>query len=134
MKGSQRSLPGAATPEGVNVHEADWGDIHVSFQSYKTSYDVTPLLQGLPDNLCQSPHWGYILKGEILVTYKSGIEERITEGNAYYLPPGHTIYITGGTEYVEFSPVDVYNEMAVSIIRNIHRALSEPIATAKPAG
>ena len=130
MKGSIRSLPSTATPEGVNVREADWGDIHVAFQSYKTSFDMKPLLQGLPEDLCQSPHWGYILKGEILVTYKSGVEERITEGNAYYLPPGHTVYISGGTEYVEFSPVDVYNEMELGIMRNIRRGLSEPIITA----
>jgi hypothetical protein len=27
--------------------------------------DLTPLLQGLPNDQCPSPHWGYVLKGSI---------------------------------------------------------------------
>jgi hypothetical protein len=35
MKGSMRSLPSAVTPEGVNVHEADWGMFTFPFNLIK---------------------------------------------------------------------------------------------------
>ncbi len=116
--------------EGIILHEADWGDIHVSFETYHRPFDATPVFHGLPDNLCQSPHWGYLLKGEIHVTYHNGTQEKITEGNAYYLAPGHTVYIESGTEFVEFSPVDVYSEMAWVISRNMQKISEKSKVTA----
>ncbi len=122
MQGSIKNLPGNTVAEGITFHEADWGDIHVSYETYQRPFDYTPMLQGLPDNLCQSPHWGYVLKGQILVTYHNGTQEKIAEGNAYYLPPGHTVFVESGTEFIEFSPVDVYSEMAWVILRNMQKA------------
>ncbi len=125
MQGLLKSLPSSTVAEGIVVHEADWSDIHVSFETYQKPYDYTPVLHGLPDNLCQSPHWGYLFKGEMRVTYHDGTQERITEGNAYYLPPGHTVYIESGTQFLEFSPVDVYSEMAWVITRNMQKSLEK---------
>ena len=37
----------------------------VSYETFPKGVDATPLFKGLPDDMCQSPHWGYILKGRV---------------------------------------------------------------------
>ena len=64
---------------------------------------MTPLFVGLPDDKCQSPHWGYVFKGKLVYHTADGDIE-ITDGEAYYVGPGHTPEIYPGTEIVEFSP------------------------------
>ncbi len=32
---------------------------------------VAPLFQGLPDDRCQCPHWGYVIKGELRYRFAS---------------------------------------------------------------
>ena len=36
----------------------------VSFTSVLEDIDATPFMKGLPDDRCQCPHWGYVLKGQ----------------------------------------------------------------------
>jgi hypothetical protein len=68
--------------------------------------DLTPLLQGLPHDQCPSPHWGYVLKGEMWFRYGDR-EDRFHAGEAYYVPPGHTSGAAGDSEFVIFSPSEV---------------------------
>ena len=37
----------------------------VNFVTFREDIDHTPLLKGLPDDQCQSPHWGYVIKGRL---------------------------------------------------------------------
>ena len=37
----------------------------VSFTSVLEDIDATPFMKGLPDDRCQCPHWGYVLKGKM---------------------------------------------------------------------
>lgn len=77
----------------------------VAFETYTQDADLSPLLRGLPDDRCQSPHWGYVMRGK--VTYRYGDREETFEaGDAYYAPPGHTPVLYAGTELVEFSPTE----------------------------
>ncbi len=70
-----------------------------------------PLLQGLPDNLCQCPHWGTVVKGSIHVTYADGTEETVKAGEVYYWPPGHTVRVDEDYEAIEFSPSGQMGEL-----------------------
>ncbi len=65
---------------------------------------MAPLLQGLTDDLCQSPHWGYLMEGEIIVTYKDGTHESVAAGDMFFWPPGHTVRVEKDAEVVLFSP------------------------------
>ena len=56
--------------------------------------------QGLEDDLCQSPHWGYLLEGEVTVTYKDGKDEDVSGGDLFYWPPGHTVKVSKDAEIV----------------------------------
>src|SRR5437016_2650027 len=75
----------------------------VNFVSFAQDIDATPLLKGLPDDRCQCPHWGYVIKGKM--TMRVGDREEVFEaGDAWYAPPGHVpIRHEPGTEIVQFS-------------------------------
>jgi hypothetical protein len=32
--------------------------------------DFTPMLKGLPDDMCQCPYWGYVIEGKLNVKYQ----------------------------------------------------------------
>lgn len=72
--------------------------------SFGAGTDIAPLLQGLEDDLCQSPHWGYVIEGEITVTYKDGSEEKVVGEDLFYWPAGHTVKAGKDSEIILFSP------------------------------
>ena len=92
--------------------------MNISFATLPAGLDCAPLFKGLPDDLCQSPHWGYVLKGRIRVKYADR-EEIINTGDVYYLPPGHVPVIEEDSELVEFSPKDEYQKTMEVAMRNI---------------
>jgi quercetin dioxygenase-like cupin family protein len=58
----------------------------------------------LEDNPCQAPHWGYLLLGELHVTYADGKQETVRGGDLFHWPPGHTVRAGADSEVVLFSP------------------------------
>ncbi|MCU1354272.1 MAG: cupin protein [Acidimicrobiales bacterium] len=66
--------------------------------------DFTPLFEGLPGNLCQCPHWGYVIAGSIRLRYADGTEEVSSAGDVYHWPAGHTGWTDEGVTFLEFSP------------------------------
>ena len=81
----------------------------VNFVTFHEAVDGTQLLKGLPDDRCQCPHWGYVLKGRI--TYRFADHEEVFEaGDAFYQPPGHRPYVEAGTELLQFSPTEALAE------------------------
>jgi hypothetical protein len=56
--------------------------------------DIAPLLQKLENDLCQAPHWGYLIKGDLTVTYTGGETEDTHAGDMFYWPPGHTLKVS----------------------------------------
>jgi hypothetical protein len=64
-------------------------------------------LKGLPEDMCQCSHYGYVLKCRMRVRYADR-EEAVEAGDAYYLVPGHAPMMEAGTEIVEFSPKEEY--------------------------
>jgi hypothetical protein len=103
--------------DGVVIREAEWGDLHVGHETFETAFDVGPLLKGLPDDMCQCPHWGYVLRGRMRVRYPDR-EEIVEAGAAYYLPPGHAPAMEAGTEVIEFSPREPFQQTIEVASRN----------------
>ena len=93
----------------------------IGFEQYTEHADMTPLFVGLPDDRCQSPHWGYVFKGKLVYHTAEGDIE-ITDGEAYYVGPGHTPEIFPGTEIVEFSPTAELNETMEVVTKNMEAA------------
>lgn len=113
MRGSMNDLPGPVEiPEGV-FWQVEWGDNAVEFGRFKDTFDLTPYFAGLPDDRCQCPHWGYVIKGTLHYRFDDH-EETYTAGDAYYAPPGHVPLMEPGLEYVEISPAaELAKTMAV---------------------
>ena len=87
----------------IQVHAAEWGDIYVRHIDLPAGTDFTPLLAGLPGDLCQCPHWGHVISGSITVRYADGTEETNRAGDIYYWPAGHTGWTDDGVVFVEFN-------------------------------
>ena len=101
--------------------ELDGGYI-ASFCRFREDGDATPVFRGLPDDRCQSPHWGYVFSGRITLKYADH-DEVYEAGDAYYAPPGHIPIVTAGTEVVEFSPTAEYRLTQETIARNMAIAM-----------
>jgi hypothetical protein len=114
----------AARVEDVGVMEgryAELGGYTVGFETFRADADATPIFRGLPDDRCQSPHWGYVLRGRLTLRYAEH-EEVYAEGDAYYAPPGHVPVVTAGTEVVEFSPTEEMARTTEVVARNLAAA------------
>jgi len=93
--------------DAIETRGVDWGGIMVRSLDLPAGVDFTPLLAGLPGDVCSCPHWGYVLRGSIHVRYADGTEEVTSEGEAYYWPGGHTGWSgPDGVTFLEFSPAD----------------------------
>ena len=95
------------------------GGYTVGFESYGS--DLAEFFRGLPDDRCQCPHWGYVIKGKLSFRSASG-EETFEAGDAYYAAPGHTPCLFAGTEIVEFSPTDTLGETIEVVTKNLRAA------------
>jgi hypothetical protein len=118
MRELLHDLPVTIAEDGVVIREAEWGDLHIGHETFETAFDVAPLLQGLPDDRCQCPHWGYVIRGRMRVRYLDR-EEIAQAGDVYYLPPGHSPVMDAGTEIIEFSPREPYARTMEVAARNL---------------
>ena len=44
----------------------------IGFEYFEQAADFTPMYRGLPDDRCQSHHWGYVIKGRMIVHRPDG--------------------------------------------------------------
>ena len=84
----------------------DWGGQLVRHLTLPPGADFTPLLKGLPGDVCPCPHWGYVISGSMHLRYADGSEELSRAGEMYYWPGGHTGWTDDGVIFVEFSPAE----------------------------
>jgi len=63
MKQHRTRLPTRLEAGGFCIQAQDWADLNVARIRLPKGADATPLLAGMPDNLCQCPHWGMVLTG-----------------------------------------------------------------------
>lgn len=92
--------------EGFEGRYEDLDGTTVGFENYSEDADPAPLFQGLPDDRCQCPHWGVVVRGTLVYRLADGTEDVIGAGEAYSVGPGHLPLFSAGTEIIEFSPTD----------------------------
>lgn len=86
------------------------GDMTVAFIRLPQGTDMAPALKGMPDDLCQCPHWGFLTKGRLRMRTKEG-EDVYEAGQAYYWEPGHAPEALEDSEFMEFSPTKEFQEV-----------------------
>jgi quercetin dioxygenase-like cupin family protein len=89
----------------------------VNFVSIKQTHSLAGMFDGLPGDSCPCPHWGFVFRGKITVTYADR-EEVYLAGDAFYMPPGHVPGAEIGSEFVQFSPSHALAEVRATMMRN----------------
>jgi mannose-6-phosphate isomerase-like protein (cupin superfamily) len=84
----------------------DLGGYKAGYVKVAEDADLTPLLQGLPNDQCPCPHWGFVIAGRMWFR-RGGDVESFGAGDAFYAPAGHTSGADGGSEFVIFSPTEL---------------------------
>ena len=96
-------VPGATARQLPNFGEAA-GTIGAEYFSMGAGTDLAPLLQGLDGDACHAPHWGYMIAGDVTVTYNDDTTDRCVTGDVFYWPPGHSVRVEVDAEIILFSP------------------------------
>ena len=97
--------PGAVARQLTDFGDSTgFGKIGGEYFSLGAGTDITPLLQGLENDLCQAPHWGYLLEGQLTVSFADDTQEKVSGGDLFYWPPGHTVRADADAEVILFSP------------------------------
>ena len=103
--------PGFVARQAVNFGDASgFGAMAGEYFSVGAGGDIAPLLKGLRDDACQAPHWGYVISGELVVTYTNGTADTCREHDLFYWPPGHSVRVVKDSEVILFSPQREHNE------------------------
>jgi hypothetical protein len=96
----------------------------VTFTTLVEDIDATPFMKGLPDDRCQCPHWGYVIKGQMTARYADR-KEVFEAGDAFYTAPGHIpVANEPGTEFVSFSPSEELRTAEAVMMKNM-KAMQE---------
>jgi hypothetical protein len=101
---SQDQIPVEFEADVATTRAIDGGGMTIAIERLSAGVETAPLFKGLPDDACQSDHWGYLIDGRLRIVYADGSEESIVAGQAYYLPAGHNVVVEEDTLVVEFSP------------------------------
>ncbi|MEI7037618.1 cupin domain-containing protein [Fulvimonas yonginensis] len=116
------NAPGAVARQQMDFGDAGgYGTISGEYFSLAAGTDIAPLLQGLDNDLCPAPHWGYVLEGELTVTYADGSTEQAAGGDLFHWPPGHTVKVgrDADAEVVLFSPQHEHNVAIDHMLRKV---------------
>jgi hypothetical protein len=113
-------IPGAVVRQTKRFGAfAGYGSVSCEYFTLAAGVDTAPLFEGLDGGLCSCPHWGYVLQGTLVVTDAKGSQERVTEGDLFYMPPGHNVRVEADAEIVMFSPEDEHSAVIDHMIEAV---------------
>ena len=98
-------VPGAVARQLPDFGHAS-GALGAEYFTLAAGTDLAPLLAGLEEDACQSAHWGYLIAGDVVVSYTDGTTERCLTGEVFHWPAGHTVRVEQDAELILFSPQD----------------------------
>jgi hypothetical protein len=124
MKIRKEDIPVVMEAPGMTMRSlAVLGDMTVVFHELPKGTDFTPLLQGLRNDSCHCPHWGYIFEGTFRFIYDDGVEESFEAGDVFYAHAGHTAIVDKDLKFIDFSPSKELEE----VMTNVNRVMSQVI-------
>lgn len=113
-------VPGAVIRQRKDFGDVTgYGKISGEYFSLAAGVDTTPLFMGLKGNLCQCPHWGYVLSGRITTTDAKGETETVRAKDLFYWPPGHNVKVDDDAEIIMFSPQHEHSHVIDHMIRAV---------------
>lgn len=113
-------IPGAVIRQRTDFGDATGlGKISGEYFTLSAGVDTTPLFQGLVGNLCQCPHWGYVLRGRLTTTDAGGAQETVNANDLFYWPPGHNVKVDADAEIIMFSPQHEHSHVIDHMIAKV---------------
>ena len=113
-------IPGAVIRQRTGFGTAKGFDgISGEYFTLSAGVDTTPLFQGLEGNLCQCPHWGFVVRGQLTTTSASGAQETVNANDLFYWPPGHNVKVEADAEIVMFSPQREHTQVIDHMIEKV---------------
>ena len=122
MKATRSEIAPALEIPEATIRTVDWGGMTIESGAIRGRLDPSAFFKGLPDDRCQCPHWGYVIKGTLRYNTARG-EEVFNAGDVYYVGPGHTPLLEADTEYIELSPTDELAKTMAVVERNFTAAM-----------
>lgn len=115
------NAPGAVARQLPDFGVAS-GAIGAEYFTMSAGTDLAPLLEGLQGDMCQAPHWGYMITGDVVVTYTDRSSEQCTTGEVFYWPPGHSVRVDHDAELILFSPQAEHTAVMDHILAKVSAA------------
>jgi hypothetical protein len=113
-------IPGAVIRQRTDFGDASGlGKFSAEYFSFSAGVDTTPLFEGLEGNLCQCPHWGFVLRGRLTTTNADGVQETVNANDLFYWPPGHNVKVDSDAEIVMFSPQHEHSHVIRHVIEKV---------------
>jgi len=113
-------IPGATIRQQADFGDVSgFGKISGEYFTLSAGVDTTPLFLGLDGDLCQCPHWGYVLSGRITTTDASGAAETVSANDLFYWPPGHNVRVDEDAEIIMFSPESEHSHVIDHMIARV---------------
>lgn len=120
MKTNKEDIPVTMEAPGTKMRVLPgYGGMTVAFNEIPAGTNFSPLLAGLPNNSCHCPHWGYVVEGELTLTYDDGTNETLSTGDVFYMPPGHTGIVEKDLKLLDFSPDKEMHEVMSHIAKKM---------------
>ncbi len=113
-------IPGAVIRQRTDFGDATGlGKISGEYFTLSAGVDTTPLFLGLEGDLCQCPHWGFVLRGQLTAIDANGTEETVSENDLFYWPPGHNVRVNADAEIIMFSPQREHSHVIDHMIKKV---------------
>ncbi len=113
-------IPGVVIRQRKNFGDVSGFDqISTEYFTLAAGVDTTPLFIGLEGDLCQCPHWGFVLRGELTTTDAQGAQETVAANDLFYWPPGHNVQVNADAEIVMFSPQREHSQVINHMIEKV---------------
>ncbi len=116
----QMEIPGAVIRQRTGFGSVKgFDEISAELFTLAAGVDTTPLFVGLEGDLCQCPHWGFVLKGQLTTTDATGAKETVSANDLFYWPAGHNVKVDADAEIVMFSPQREHSHVIQHMIRKV---------------
>jgi hypothetical protein len=116
----QMEIPGAVIRQHMDFGDASgFSTISGEYFTLSAGVDTTPLFKGLEGDLCQCPHWGYVLRGQLTKTDAKGARETVNANDLFYWPPGHNVKVEVDAEIIMFSPQREHSQVINHMIEKV---------------
>ena len=69
--------------------------------------------------MCQCPHWGFVLSGQLTTTDATGVKETVRTNDLFYWPAGHNVLVDVDAEIVMFSPQHEHSHVINHMIEKV---------------